>query len=111
MLPRKKLAFYAQKHGIRYFAAVKMGPEEISEICRAVGSAPYGFQDCGGRLSQLIDLVMDDEAFVGKHRARMESEGKSVQEDFFAMRIADYAADEVMAAYSALHPEIPAGEE
>lgn len=105
MIPRKKLNYYARNHGIQYFAAVKMTPEDISEVCRIVGSNPYGFPDCGGRLSQLIDLVMDDEMFVAKHRAKLESEGKTLHEDFFAMRLADYAADEVMAAYSSLHPE------
>ena len=103
MLPRKKLDYYARNHGIQYFAAVKMTPEDISEICRVVGSKQYGFSDCGGRLSQLIDLVTDDPLFAEKHRTRLESEGKTVQEDFFAMRLADYAADEVMAAYGNIH--------
>jgi len=102
MMPRKKLDFYASKYGIEYFASVKLTEEQISEICKRIGSRQYGMSDCGGRLSDLIDRIIDDSEFQAKVRERMTAGGKQVQEDFISVRTADYAADEVMAAYAAI---------
>ncbi len=102
MMPRKKLDFYASKHGVENFAAVKLTEEQIAAICEKLGTRQYGMSDCGGRLSNLIDRIIDDAQFQASVRERMTAGGKQVQEDFISIRIADYAADDVMAAYAAI---------
>ena len=103
MMPRKKLEFYAAKHGIQDFASVKMTAEEIAAICTEVGSSQFGIPDCGGKISTLIDCITDDLLFKEKVKERVSAKGGDISEDFLAMRMADYAADEVMAAYSKVH--------
>jgi len=102
MMPRKKLDYYAARHGIDHFAAVKMTDEECLAVCEAVGSRSFGLKDCGGRLSTLIDCVTDDPQFRKKVTERLGAKGENVSEDFLLMRMADYAADEVMAAYASI---------
>ena len=105
MLPRKKLEFYAARHGIEYFASIKMTAEDLASVCTAVGSRQYTLSDCGGRLSQLIDCVTEDAQYRQCVVDRLASKGFKASDDLLAIRIADYAADDVMAAYSALHPK------
>ena len=102
MMPRKKLDYYAARHGIDHFAAVKMTDEECLAVCEIVDSRPFGLKDCGGRLSTLIDCVTDDPQFRKKIKDRIGEKGENISEDFLLMRMADYAADEVMAAYASL---------
>ena len=102
MMPRKKLEYYADRHGISDFAAVRMTDEECLAVCDAVGSRQFGVKDCGGRLSTLIDCVTADPQFRKKVTDRIAAKGETVSEDFLLMRMADYAADEVMASYSSL---------
>ncbi len=102
MLPRKKLDYYAGRHGIDHFAAVKMTDDECVAVCEAVGSRIFAFKDCGGRLSTLIDCITDDPQFRKKVTDRLGEKGDKLSEDFLLMRMADYAADEVMAAYAAI---------
>ncbi len=90
-MPRKKLVYYAKKHDLEY-SNMKLTDEELKQVCAKVGSRFYSTEDCGGNVSVLIDCVMDDEDFKKKHMAN------GVSQDFFEMRCADYAADEVMAA-------------
>ena len=91
MMPRKKLVYYANKHGVAY-SNMKLTDDEPKQICSGVGSKYYSSKDCGGSVSTLIDCVMDDGEFRNRHRK------DGVAEDLFEMRCADYAADEVMAA-------------
>ena len=104
MLPRKKLEFYAQKHGVEYFASIRMNEDDVARISEVVGSRALTMSDCGGRLSTFIDCVTDDAKYREKIRARMSANGKMPSEEMFLIRMGDYAADEVMAAYAALHP-------
>ena len=99
MMPRKKLEFYAAKHGIEDFAAVRMTEEEISAVCTEVGSSQFGIPDCGGKISTLIDCITDDLVFKELVKGRLSAKGDEVSEDFLAIRMADYAADAVMGAY------------
>ena len=98
MMPRKKLEYYANMHGVKDYAAVKLTDGQVAEICARVGSKKFSSSDCGGRLSPLIDLITDDGDFAEKNRAALG--GKSVSDDFFSIRLADHAADQVMAAYA-----------
>ena len=100
MMPRKKLEFYANKYGFEYSVSIKMTDEELSAVCEAVGSKQFGMPDCGGRLSTLIDCVMEDPQFRKAVTDRISEKGTAISEDFLAMRMADYAADAVMKAYS-----------
>lgn len=104
MLPRKKLEFYAKKHGIEYFAAVKMTAEDLVSICDTIGSKQFGLSDCGGRLSTLIDCVIGDAKYNARIMGMLTAKGYKPSEDIFAIRILDYAAEDVMSAYAALHP-------
>lgn len=37
MMPRKKLEYYANMHGVKDYAAVKLTDEQVAEICARVG--------------------------------------------------------------------------
>ena len=98
MMPRKKLEYYAKKHGLEHTASVRLTDEECERICKAVGTSKvYGVSDTGGRLWTLIDCVMDDEAFRGRHGS------SGAHPDFLLSRYPDYAADEVMVEYSRIN--------
>ena len=90
MLPRKKLEYYAKKNGIEDFSAIRLSDDDCRRICEAVGSNVYGMDDTGGKISELIDRVMDDAKFKAKHA------NPSLPEDFMSARLSDYAAEEVM---------------
>lgn len=98
MMPRKKLDYYAGRHGIEHFASVRLTDDQVARICEEAGSKKVSAADCGGRLSPLIDIITDDPTFADKVKATIDV--KSVSDDFFSIRLADYAADAVMAAYA-----------
>lgn len=99
MMPVKKVEYYAKKHGVADYQSVRLTDEDVAGICDAVGSRRISASDCGGRLSPLIDLITDDGAFIAKVRSSMGD--RRISEDFFLIRLADHAADGVMAAYAA----------
>ena len=104
MLPRKKLEFYGNRYGIDHFASVKMTAEDLVSVCDAVGSRQFTLSDCGGKLSNLIDCVSEDPQFRQKVVDALAAKGFTASEDILAIRLPDYAADDVMRAYAALHP-------
>lgn len=96
MMPRKKLEYYARQNGVEDFEKIKLTEEECAEICRAIGIRTYGLKDCGGRLSALIDRVMDDADFKAANIR------PDMTEDYNSARIPDFAAIAVFKAYASM---------
>ena len=94
MLQGKKLQYYGNKYGIENYALVRLTDGDCERICRAVGVATVRAADIGGKLDELIAIVMDDPDFIAAHRH------EGVSEEVFLIRCGDYAADEVFKAYT-----------
>jgi hypothetical protein len=94
MMPNKKLAYYAEKHGVRDVFAIRLSDEECGSICRTLGAGECTASECGCSIQGLIDVISHDAGY-----RRRFSDVKGVDKDFIDARIIDHAAEDILEAY------------